>query len=161
FAAVAERVPEGPSVAGLVQVAREFGVVVGAGLIEADPAETFHNTYAVVGPDGPITKHRKLHTFISPFLTPGVGYSGFQCRGVGCGALICYDNILPKNVRATTLMGAEVILMPHVTGCTPSPMPGRGPVDRVLWDNRERDPVRLRMEFQGPKGKGWLMKWLP
>ena len=27
---------------------------------------------------------------------------------------------------ATTLMGAEVIFMPHVTGCLPSPMPGRG-----------------------------------
>src|SRR5262249_46327791 len=58
-------------------------------------------------------------------------------------------------------LGAEVIVMPHVTGCTPSPMPGRGTVDRALWDNRERDPSRLRQEFQGPKGRGWLMRWLP
>ena len=47
--------------------------------------------------------------------------------------------------------------MPHVTGCTPSTMPGRGIVDPELWDNRHRDPVRLRHEFQGPKGRGWLM----
>ena len=45
--------------AGLVEVAREFGVVVGAGLVESDPAGTFHNTYAVVGPGGPIARHRK------------------------------------------------------------------------------------------------------
>ena len=77
------------------------------------------------------------------------------------GFLICYDNNLPENVRITTMLGAEVIVMPHVTGCTPSPMPGRGPVSRELWDNRHRDPVRLRQEFQGPKGREWLMRWLP
>ena len=40
-------------------------------------------------------------------------------------------------------------------------MPGRGSVARELWDNRERDPARLRQEFEGPKGRGWLMRWLP
>jgi predicted amidohydrolase len=40
-------------------------------------------------------------------------------------------------------------------------MPGRGLVDRQLWDNREKDPVPLRMEFMGPKGRGWLLRWLP
>src|SRR5262249_7753751 len=29
------------------------------------------------------------------------------------------------------------------------------------WENRHLDPVRLRQEFQGPKGRGWLMRWLP
>ncbi len=51
--------------------------------------------------------------------------------------------------------------MPHVTGCLPSTMPGRGTVDRALWENRLRDPVRLRQEFEGPKGRGWLLRWLP
>ncbi len=40
-------------------------------------------------------------------------------------------------------------------------MPGRGKIDRRLWENRHRDPVPLRMEFEGPKGRGWLMHWLP
>jgi predicted amidohydrolase len=75
--------------------------------------------------------------------------------------LICYDNNLPENVRITALLGAEVIFMPHVTGCLPSTMPGRGTVERALWENRERDPARLRLEFEGPKGRGWLMRWLP
>ena len=44
-------------------------------------------------------------------------------------------------------MGAEIIFMPHVTGCLPSVMPGRGVVDPELWDNRDRDPVRLRQEY--------------
>jgi predicted amidohydrolase len=160
FAAVAEPVPDGPSTRGLFEIAREFGVVVMAGLVERD-GPRFHNCYVTAGPDGFITKFRKLHTFISPLLSPGDDYNVIDLLGVKVGFLICYDNNLPENVRVTALMGAEVIMMPHVTGCTPSTMPGRGPVDRALWDNRHRDPVRLRQEFQGPKGRGWLMRWLP
>jgi hypothetical protein len=34
-------------------------------------------------------------------------------------------------------------------------------VDPKLWDNREVDPTSLRLEFDGMKGRDWLMKWLP
>src|SRR5690606_18330692 len=98
--------------------------------------------------------HRKMHVFISPFLSPGDGYTVFDLDGVRVGVLTCYDNNLPENARATTLLGAEVIVAPHVTGCSHSNMPGRGPVDRALWENRDRDPARLRQQFQGPKGRG-------
>ena len=40
-------------------------------------------------------------------------------------------------------------------------MPGRGTVGKALWDNRHRDPVRLWMELDGPKGRGWLTRFLP
>ncbi|MEA1951515.1 MAG: nitrilase-related carbon-nitrogen hydrolase, partial [Planctomycetota bacterium] len=84
-----------------------------------------------------------------------------ELAGCKVGFLICYDNNLAENVRITAMMGAEIIFMPHVTGCLPSKMPGRGTVDRALWENRRRDPARLRKEFRGPKGRGWLMRWLP
>jgi predicted amidohydrolase len=161
LAALAESVPDGPSTRALTTIAQEFKTIVMAGLIEIDREGKLYNCYVAVGPEGFLAKHRKLHTFISPYLMPGRDYNVFDLNGVKAGILICYDNNLPENVRITTLMGAEVIIMPHVTCCTPSPMPGRGTVDRALWENRERDPVRLRMEFQGPKGRGWLMKWLP
>jgi 5-aminopentanamidase len=45
--------------------------------------------------------------------------------------------------------------------CTPSTRPGAGFVDPKLWENREADPTSLRLEFDGMKGRGWLMKWLP
>ena len=51
--------------------------------------------------------------------------------------------------------------MPHVTMCTPSTRPGAGFVDPGLWQNRENDPTSLRLEFDGMKGREWLMKWLP
>lgn len=158
---LAEPVPDGPSTAALIEVARETGCVVMAGLIERGSDGRLYKCYAVVGPGGFLTKFHKLHPFISPHLTPGAGYHVFEILGVKIGFLICYDNNLPENVRATALLGAEVIVMPHVTGCTPSAMPGRGIVDPALWDNRHRDPARLRREFRGPKGREWLMRWLP
>src|ERR1035437_10272797 len=83
-------------------------------------------------------------------------YSGWKC-----GILICYDNNIIENVRATNLLGADIIFMPHVTMCTPSPRPGAGFVDPALWKNKENDPTSLRLEFDGLKGREWLMKWLP
>jgi predicted amidohydrolase len=157
---LAEPVPDGPSVGALHGIAEETGAVIMAGLIEREPDGRLFNCYVAVGPEGLITRFHKLHPFISPHLTPGRGYEVAEIRGVKVGFLICYDNNLPENVRATTLLGAEVIVMPHVTGCTPSTMPGRGTVDPALWDNRHRDPARLRREFQGPKGREWLMRWL-
>lgn len=161
LADLAERVPDGPSTRALHDIAQAAGAVVMAGLIEIDEAGALWKCYVTVGPNGYITKYHKLHPFIHPAITPGRGHHVIDLLGVKVGFLICYDNNLPENVRATTLMGAEVIVMPHVTGCTPSTMPGRGAVDRALWEARARDPVPLRLEFQGPKGRGWLMRWLP
>ena len=111
-----------------------------------------YNCYVTVSPEGFVTKYRKLHTFVSPHLTPGSDYQVIDLLGCKIGFLICYDCNLPENVRITTMLGAEIIFMPHVTGCLPSPMPGRGTVDKSLWEKRHRDPVPLRLEFDGPKG---------
>ncbi len=157
---LAEPVPDGPSVRRLMAISREFGVPILAGLVEI-AGDRLHNTYVAVGPQGFIARHRKLHTFLTPHQTPGDSYTVFDMEGCRCGMLICYDNNLPENVRATTLMGAEVIFAPHVTCGTDSPMPGRGRIPQEVWEHRHRDPVRCRQEFLGPKGRQWLMRWLP
>ncbi len=159
--AVAEPVPDGPSVGELIRIARDLNVVVMAGLLERDDAGLVYNSYVTVDRSGFITRFRKLHAFVNPHLSPGHEFKVIELCGCKIGFLICYDNNLPENVRITAMMGAEIIMMPHVTGCLPSVMPGRGTVDRRLWEHRERDPVAVRQEFQGPKGRGWLMRWLP
>jgi predicted amidohydrolase len=111
--------------------------------------------------NGLVARYRKLHPFINPHLKPGNEYCVFDLLGWKAGLLICYDNNIIENVRATVLLGAEVIIMPHVTMCTPSTRPGAGFVDPALWHNRENDPTSLRLEFDGMKGRQWLMKWLP
>lgn len=163
--AVAEQVPDGPSTRELIRIAEENKIIVLAGLFEKDDEGKLYNTYICVGgeKEGLIAKYRKLHPFISPHLSAGNGYTIFTLpqNGWKCGILICYDNNIVENVRATALLGAEVIFMPHVTMCTPSTRPGAGFVDLELWGNRVADPTSLRAEFCGLKGRAWLMKWLP
>ena len=160
IAELAEPVPKGPSTRRLEKLSKELSVPLLAGLIEIDGGKLY-NTYVAVSPDGFVAKHRKLHAFVSPHLSWGDRMEIFELCGIKCGILICYDNNLVENPRTLTLMGAELIFAPHVTCGLESPMPGRGKIDPALWENRERDPVSLRMEFEGPKGRGWLMRWLP
>ena len=158
---IAEPVPDGPSISALEAIAGEFQTVVMAGLFERDSQDRVWNTYVTVSPDGFVAKFSKIHPFVNPHLSAGSEYQVIDLLGCKVGFLICYDNNLPENVRLTAMLGAEIIIMPHVTGCLPSVMPGRGVVERELWDRRHEDPVRLRQEFQGPKGREWLMRWLP
>ena len=159
--AASESVPSGPSVQQLTGIACEFQTIIMAGLLETDAEGKVYNCYVTVGPEGFIAKYRKLHTFVNPHLSAGNEYKVIDLLGCRIGFLICYDNNLPENGRITAMLGAEIVFMPHVTCGLPSPMPGRGVIDRTLWENRRRDPVRLRLEFDGPKGRGWLMRWLP
>ena len=159
--ALAEEIPDGESIQRLISIARKHNIVVLAGLFEKDKSDKLYKAYVCVDKNGLIAKYRKLHPFINPHLTPGDSYCVFDIHGWKCGILICYDNNIIENVRATKLLGADIIFMPHVTMCTPSTRPGAGFVDPQLWYNRENDPTSLRIEFQGMKGRDWLMKWLP
>jgi predicted amidohydrolase len=158
---IAEFIPEGDSIIKLTEIARNNDITILAGLFEKDKDDNLFKAYVCVDKDGLVAKYRKLHPFINPYLTPGDQYCVFDLHGWKCGILICYDNNVIENVRATTLLGAEIIFMPHVTMCTPSTRPGAGFVDPKLWENRENDPTSLRLEFDGMKGRDWLMKWLP
>lgn len=158
---LAEFIPNGPSIKRLIQIAQENNITVLAGLFEKDESDALFKAYVCVDKNGLVARFRKLHPFINPYLTPGNEYCVFDLAGWKCGILICYDNNIIENVRATRLLGADVIFMPHVTMCTPSTRPGAGFVDPELWKKRESDPTSLRLEFDGMKGRDWLMKWLP
>ena len=158
---LAELIPAGESILQLTAIAKKYDIAILAGLFEKDENDNLFKAYVCVDKNGLIAKHRKLHPFINPWLTPGNSYCVFELQGWKCGILICYDNNIIENVRATKLLGADIIFMPHVTMCTPSTRPGAGFVDPALWKNREADPTSLRLEFDGMKGRGWLMKWLP
>ena len=158
---LAELIPGDKSTEKLIQIATKNDIAILAGLFEKDKADNLFKAYVCVDKHGLIAKHRKLHPFINPYLIAGDQYTVFEFAGWKCGILICYDNNVIENVRATALLGANIIFMPHVTMCTPSTRPGAGFVDPELWKNKDKDPVTLRKEFDGIKGRDWLMKWLP
>lgn len=158
---LAEFIPEGDSIHKLTEIAGNYDIAIMAGLFEKDMDDNLFKAYVCINRNGLVSKYRKIHPFINPCLTAGNQYCVFDLYGWKCGILICYDNNVIENVRATRLLGADIIFMPHVTMCTPSTRPGAGYVDPKLWENRENDPTSLRLEFDGMKGRDWLMKWLP
>jgi len=158
---LAELIPGGKSMEALTQLAKKNNIAILAGLFEKDKHDHLFKAYVCVDKNGLIAKHRKLHPFINPHLTPGAHYTVFEFDGWKCGILICYDNNVIENVRATALLGANIVFMPHVTMCTPSTRPGAGFVDANLWKDKIKNAEILRKEFDSLKGREWLMKWLP
>jgi predicted amidohydrolase len=158
---LSERIPDGGSIGRLQYIAEKNQIAILAGLFEKDDRGDIYKAYVCVDKTGLLAKHRKLHPFVNKNIRPGNEYTVFELCGWKAGILICYDNNIIENVRATKLLGADILFMPHVTMCTPSTRPGAGFVDPALWRNRETDPTSLRIEFDGLKGRSWLMKWLP
>jgi predicted amidohydrolase len=160
---LAEPVPRGPSCRALAARAGKLRLTVGAGLIEKTPEGRMYNTYIVALPDGSVYRHRKIHCFISAHICSGSEYTVFDTPyGVKIGVLTCYDNNIGENVRITALRGAQIIFAPHQTGGCRSKNPHTmGIIDRSVWENRHKDPDAIETELRGPKGREWLMRWLP
>ena len=112
--ALAEPVPDGPSVRRLEEIARRHRLVVCAGLSEKERDIVF-NTQVLVGPQGYIGKQRKLHLSRDEvfYYKGGREIPVFDVGPCKVGIIICYDNQFPEVARVLALRGAEVLLMPH------------------------------------------------
>ncbi len=105
-----------------VAKAREHGIYIQTGsFIEFDPKYpgVLFNTTCLIGPEGLITKYRKVNPWIpwevhaSPHDVPGYTEELFPVAKTELGALgcaICYDWIFPETIRALALNGAEVLI---------------------------------------------------
>ena len=146
-----------------MELAKQFKITIGAGLVEAGPTGEFYNSYVVAMADGSAQRHRKLHAFEHSSIRSGSEFTVFDIPdGFRVGVLICYDCNLIENVRLTALQGAEILIAPHQTGGCRSKNPHlMGVIDRRLWDERHTNPAAIERELRGEKGRGWLMRWLP
>src|SRR3954462_8592377 len=102
--------------------AREHGVYIQtASFLERDdryPGHVF-NTTCLVGPDGLLTRYRKVHPWIpweghaSPHDVPGYREELFPVAETEIrrlGAATCYDWLFPEAIRQLALAGAEVLV---------------------------------------------------
>ena len=114
--ALAEPVPEGPSVQRLIQLARQHRMVLCAGLSEKE-RDIVYNTQVLVGPDGYIGKQRKLHLSRDEvmYYKGGRSINVFDIGKCRVGISICYDSEFPELPRIGALLGADVLLMPHAS----------------------------------------------
>lgn len=161
--ALAEPIETSPSLALIRSLAVKHQMLIGAGLIERADDGRLYNAYVACLPDGSLHTHRKLHAFEHPAISSGERFTVFDTPwGVKVGILICWDNNLVENVRATALLGADILLAPHQTGGTQSRSPcGMKPIPLELWEQRATRQEELTAAFRGPNGRGWLMRWLP
>ncbi|SMC19103.1 Predicted amidohydrolase [Andreprevotia lacus DSM 23236] len=153
----------GPSISAVRTLAAMHGIAIGAGWLErADDGRLF-NSYAVCMPDGSQHVHRKLHAFEHPHIHSGERYTVFDTPwGIRAGILICWDNNLVENARATALAGASLLIAPHQTGGTNSRSPhAMKPIPLQKWHERVSNPAAIEAEFRGPNGREWLLRWLP
>ncbi|MFD2262435.1 nitrilase family protein [Lacibacterium aquatile] len=160
---LAESVEDGAAALEIRRLAVESGMLIGAGLLEWAPDGRLYNSYLAALPDGSWQVHRKLHAFEHAEIASGDSYTVFDTPwGAKVGILICWDNNLVENARATALLGCDILLAPHQTGGCNSRSPhAMGLIDPQLWRNREADPEAIEAEFRGAKGREWLLRWLP
>ncbi|PIO97391.1 nitrilase family protein [Pleomorphomonas carboxyditropha] len=153
----------GPSITAVAALARQLGIAIGAGFLERGADGALYNAYAVCLPDGAVHRHRKLHAFEHGLIASGDRYTVFDTPwGIRAGILICWDNNLVENARATALLGAELLIAPHQTGGCNSVSPhGMKPIPVEKWTRRHDDPTAIEAEILGSNGREWLMRWLP
>ncbi len=122
--ALAEKIPDGPTVKRLTKHAKEHKMVLIIPIYEEDIPGIYYNTAAVIDADGNfLGKYRKNHL---PHLDPGfwekfyfrpgnLGYPVFDTAYAKIGVYICYDRHFPEGARALGLNGAEIIFNPSAT----------------------------------------------
>lgn len=111
LAEVAEEIPNGYFVEKLTELAKEKDGYIVSGICEKK-GETFFNSSVLVGPEGYIGKHRKIHLFDREelFFQPGDGeFRLFNVRGMNVGLLICWDWIFPEATRSLALQGMDIL----------------------------------------------------
>ncbi len=142
----AEPIP-GPTTQALGKVAKKLGITILASLFERRMAGMYHNTLAVIFPDGSLGgTYRKMHIPDDPlyyekyYFTPGD--QGFKTittpAGQKLGTLVCWDQWFPEAARLTAMQGAEVIFYPTAIGWHPAEKEQYGAAQADAWETVQR-----------------------
>ena len=119
-----EKIPDGPTVKLMQDVAKKHGMVIIVPIYEEEITGVYYNTAAVIDADGRyLGKYRKSHIpHVAPgfwekfYFKPGnLGYPAFDTAFARIGVYICYDRHFPEGARALGLAGAEIVFNPSAT----------------------------------------------
>jgi len=119
-----ERIPDGPTVTLMQQLARRHKMVIVVPIYEEEATGIYYNTAAVIDADGSyLGKYRKHHIphclpgfFEKYYFRPGnLGYPVFDTAYAKVGVYICYDRHFPEGARILGLNGAEIVFNPSAT----------------------------------------------
>jgi len=111
---LSEPVPDGPTCNRIAEIAKNAGTYIVTGIVEKE-GDLLYNTAALIGPEGFISKYRKIHLFFEETLwfTPGNDEPEIiDVNGAKVGMLICFDWLFPEIFRVLLLRGIEIIAHP-------------------------------------------------
>lgn len=122
YFALAEPIP-GPLVERFQTQARALGLVTVINLFERATAGEYYDCSPVIDADGRLLgKSRMMHIAELPrynekyyYWEGDTGYPVHTTRAGRLGIAICYDRHYPEHVRALTVQGAQVMLVPTAT----------------------------------------------
>jgi len=157
---LAEPVPQGPTTERLVELAEHHTAYLVVGIAERQ-GKALYNTAVLVGPEGYITKYRKLHLWSEEKLLYDAGDLGIVLAELPIGRvgiLICYDLWFPEQARILRLLGADVIAMPAALVNTPyNSKRGYYMADYVVMVTAHLNQVYMAMASQVGRYQGqWL-----
>lgn len=146
--ALTEKIPDGPTVRLMQELARQHNMVLIVPMYEEEQTGVYYNTAAVIDAGGKyLGKYRKTHIpqvkgFWEKFyFRPGnLGYPIFETAVGKVGVYICYDRHFPEGARMLGLHGAELVFIPSATS--------RG-LSMHLWDIEQRSHAIANGYFVG------------
>ncbi|MDD1775743.1 MAG: hypothetical protein LUP94_00135 [Candidatus Methanomethylicus sp.] len=106
---------DGPTIAKLIDTAKDRGICIIAGSIIEKRASGFSNTSCIVTPQGLGSCYRKMHLFKYGNINEGQVFEAgdepvvAELSGINVGMTICYDLRFPELYRKEMLAGAEAI----------------------------------------------------
>ncbi|RMG69795.1 MAG: acyltransferase [Nitrospirae bacterium] len=166
--ALAEPVPEGETTKALLELSKQRGMYIVAGLPEVSRDGKYYNSAVFTGPDGFVGLYRKSHLFFEEklFFTPGdTGFKVWNTDIGRIGIMICFDWFFPEAMRSLALQGAQLVAHPAnlVLPYCPDAMPTRCLENRVFAitanrtgrEERGRLPLSFigQSEIVGPDGR--------
>jgi N-carbamoylputrescine amidase len=112
----AEPIP-GPSTEAVLKMAREYDLLILAGLAEKGEKNQYFISHFVAAPEGLIGFYRKIH--LGP-PEEGTYRAGSECPvfpfgKVRFGIELCFDGHFPELSTLLALKGAEIIFIPHAS----------------------------------------------
>ena len=112
--ALAEEIPHGATCKAWIDVARQQGLHLVAGISERE-GQALYNAAVVIGPSGYVGTFRKVHLWGAEnlFFEPGnLGFPVFKTPLGRIGTFICYDGWFPESYRLCALQGADIVCIP-------------------------------------------------
>jgi predicted amidohydrolase len=117
-----EKIPDGETTQKLIAIAKQFNKFIIGGIAEIEN-ENLYNTTVIVGPEGLVGKHRKVHLpkLEKHIFSKGQNFDIYNINNVKIGIIQCFDSWFPEASRILMLKGANILINPANFGGPYSP----------------------------------------